>query len=142
MLSQNAENFGRNQRLPVQRHGLMRQGQKTWSILIKDASSGGVGVQFLDDVPEIEHDSNWQGEIEVRRAGKQVTFPVIIRSGSIVDGENHYGFAYTVRTPEVFMAIAEVMYSDQENPSGTYQSSPSSPKYFDWFMGICASQCH
>jgi cellulose synthase (UDP-forming) len=104
----------RNQRLPVQRHGLMRQGDKTWSILIKDASSGGIGVQFLDDVPEIEHDSNWQGEVEVRRAGKQVKFPVIIRSGSIVEGENHYGFAYTVRTPEVFMAIAEVMYSDQE----------------------------
>lgn len=104
----------RNQRLDVQRHGLLRQGDKTWSVLIKNASSGGVGIQFMDDVPDIETDSNWQGEVEVRRAGKQVKFPVTIRSVSVVDGENHYGFAYTVRTPEVFMAIAEVMYSDQE----------------------------
>lgn len=103
----------RNQRLAVNRYGLMRQGDKTWSVLIKDASSGGVGVQFLDEVPEIDPDSDWQAEIEVRRAARQVKFPVTVRSMRVVEGENQYGFAYTTRTPEVFMAIAEIMYSDQ-----------------------------
>lgn len=103
----------RNQRLTVQRHGLLRKDGKTWSVLIKNASSGGVGIQFLDEIPEIDIKSDWKAEVEVRRAGKQVKFPVTIRSSSVVDGETHYGFGYTVRTPEVFMAIAEIMYSDQ-----------------------------
>jgi cellulose synthase (UDP-forming) len=55
----------------------------------------------------------WSGEIEVRRAGRPVSFPVCIRSVREFDGTNVYGFAYPERLPETFMAIAEVMYSDQ-----------------------------
>lgn len=103
----------RNQRLPIRRHGLLRQGNRTWSIILLDASSGGVSIQFADHEPEIDAESGWRGEIEVRRAGRPVCFPVEIRSVREFDGANIYGFAYPERLPETFMAIAEIMYSDQ-----------------------------
>lgn len=103
----------RNQRLPVRRHGLLRQGSRTWTIILLDASSGGVSVQFADHEPDIDPDSDWSGEIEVRRGGRPVCFPVTIRSVREFDDTNVYGFAYPERLPETFMAIAEVMFSDQ-----------------------------
>ncbi len=103
----------RNQRLPIRRHGLLRQGERTWTVVLLDASSGGVSVQFADHEPDIDPESDWSGEIEVRRAGRPVSFPVTIRSVREFDGTNVFGFAYPERLPETFMAIAEVMYSDQ-----------------------------
>lgn len=103
----------RNQRLNVNRHGLLHKGGHTWSVLIKNASSGGVSVKFLDDAPDIDPTADWRAEIEVRRAGKQVNFPVSIRSVMTQGDEQIYGFGYTRRTTEVFMAIAEIMFSDQ-----------------------------
>ncbi len=103
----------RNQRLPVHRHGLLRRGHATWTIILLDASSGGVSIQFADQEPDIDPDSEWRGEIEVRRAGRPVCFPVTIRSVREFDGTNVYGFAYPERLPETFLAIAEIMYSDQ-----------------------------
>lgn len=103
----------RNQRLPIRRHGILRQGSRNWTVILLDASSGGVSVQFADQEPDIDPDSDWSGEIEVRRGGRPVSFPVTIRSVREFDGTNVFGFAYPERLPTTFMAIAEVMYSDQ-----------------------------
>ncbi|AKI02377.1 cellulose synthase catalytic subunit (UDP-forming) [Hoeflea sp. IMCC20628] len=103
----------RNQRLPIRRHGLLRQGDRTWNIILLDASSGGVSVQFPEHEPDIDPDTDWSGVIEVRRGGRAVSFPVTIRSVRDFDGTNVFGFAYPERMPETFMAIAEIMYSDQ-----------------------------
>lgn len=104
----------RNQRLPIRRHGLLRQGGRTWDVILCDASSGGVSVQFPEHEPDIDPESGWAGEIEVRRAGRPVCFPVTIRSVRELKGTNVFGFAFPERMPQTFMAIAEVMYSDQK----------------------------
>ncbi len=104
----------RNQRLPVRRHGLLRQAGHTWDVILLDASSGGVSVQFPDQEPVIDPGSDWSGEIEVRRAGRPVTFPVTVRSVREFDGVNVFGFGFPQRSPRTFMAIAEIMYSDQQ----------------------------
>ena len=104
----------RNQRLPIRRHGLLRQGGRTWDVILCDASSGGVSVQFPEHEPDIDPESGWAGEIEVRRAGRPVSFPVIIRSVRELEGTNVFGFAFPERMPQTFMAIAEIMYSDQK----------------------------
>ena len=103
----------RNQRLPVRRHGILHQGRNKWSVVVLDASSGGISLQFNDAEPNLDPESEWVGEVEVRRAGRPVKFPVVIRSVRDFDGQNVYGFAYPERLPETFMAIAEIMYSDQ-----------------------------
>ena len=104
----------RNQRLPIRRHGLLRQGGRTWDVILCDASSGGVSVQFPEHEPDIDPESDWAGEIEVRRAGRPVSFPVTIRSVREIEGTNMFGFAFPQRMPQTFMAIAEIMYSDQK----------------------------
>jgi cellulose synthase (UDP-forming) len=104
----------RNQRLPIRRHGLLRQGGRTWDVILCDASSGGVSVQFPEHEPDIDPESGWAGEIEVRRAGRPVSFPVTIRSVRELEGTNVFGFAFPERMPQTFMAIAEIMYSDQK----------------------------
>lgn len=104
----------RNQRLPIRRHGLLRQGGRTWDVILLDASSGGVSVHFPEHEPDIDPDSDWAGEIEVRRAGRPVSFQVTIRSVREFDGTNVFGFAFPERMPQTFMAIAEIMYSDQK----------------------------
>ena len=58
----------RNQRIPIRRHGLLRQGGQTWDVILVDASSGGVSVQFPETEPDIDPQSGWSAEIEVRRA--------------------------------------------------------------------------
>ena len=104
----------RNQRLPIRRHGLLRQGGRTWDVILLDASSGGVSVQFPEHEPDIDPKSDWSGEIEVRRAGRPVPFQVTIRSIREFDGTNVFGFAFPERNPQTFMAIAEIMYADQQ----------------------------
>lgn len=104
----------RNQRLPIRRHGLLRQGGHTWDVILLDASSGGVSIQFPEQRPDIDPQSDWSGEIEVRRAGRPVPFQVTIRSIRQIDGAEVYGFAFPERNPQTFMAIAEIMYADQK----------------------------
>lgn len=103
----------RNQRLPVKRHGLMKVGSKLHSILIPDASSGGISVEFIDGQPVIDLKEPVAMPVELRRAGQVITFDVVCRSSRQVEGKTVYGFAFAERTPETFLAIAELMYSDQ-----------------------------
>ncbi|MGJ8572124.1 MAG: UDP-forming cellulose synthase catalytic subunit [Hoeflea sp.] len=104
----------RNQRLPIRRHGLLRQGGLTWDVVLLDASSGGVSVQFPEQEPDIDPKTDWSAEIEVRRAGRPVHFQVTIRSIRQFEGGNIFGFAFPERNPQTFMAIAEIMYADQQ----------------------------
>ena len=103
----------RNQRLPVKRHALLKAAGTLYSIVIQDASSGGITVEFMDDKPVIPAGQIFQGTVELRRAGQVLAFEVSKRSSRVKDGTTLYGFAYSERTPETFMAIAELMYSDQ-----------------------------
>ncbi|AOF91025.1 cellulose synthase catalytic subunit [Sinorhizobium sp. RAC02] len=103
----------RNQRLPVKRHALMKVDGKLKNIIIQDASSGGISVEFVEQAPEIDLDTPLEATIQLRRAGQIISFDVICRSSRGVGVGTVYGFAYKERTPETFMAIAELMYSDQ-----------------------------
>ena len=103
----------RNQRLPVKRHALLKAAGHTFNVIIHDASSGGVSLEFVDGGPEIDLESPLEAVIELRRGGQVTTFPVIARSSRITDASSIYGFAYSERTPDTFMAIAELMFSDQ-----------------------------
>lgn len=103
----------RNQRLPVKRHALMRVEDKVYTIIIQDASSGGVSIQFLDGKPVMDKGEPLQARVELRRSGKVMGFDVVYRSTSKRDEDTVHGFAYAERTPQTFMVIAELMYSDQ-----------------------------
>ena len=103
----------RNQRLPVKRHALMRVGETLHSILVMDASSGGITVEFLDHAPEIPADGAFTATLELRRNGHVIAVDVERRNMRSSSAAAVYGFAYKERTPEVFMAIADLMYSDQ-----------------------------
>lgn len=103
----------RNQRLPVKRHALMRLGDTLHSIMIHDASSGGMTVEFLDHQPDIPAEGPYVATVELRRNGNVIAVQVERRNCR--EGANGmvYGFAYHERTPETFMVIADLMYSDQ-----------------------------
>ena len=103
----------RNQRLPVKRHALMHLAGKLYSILIHDASSGGVTVEFIDEQPPTGSNEHFNARVELRRNGKVMSFDVVRRGSRQQNGQTHHGFAYAERTPQTFMAIAELMYSDQ-----------------------------
>lgn len=103
----------RNQRLPVKRHALMRVGETVHSILIVDASSGGLTVEFLDKAPDVSGEGGFTATIDLRRNGQVLSFPVDFRSTRSASESVIHGFAYSERTPETFMAIADLMYSDQ-----------------------------
>lgn len=103
----------RNQRLPVKRHALMRHAGKVHTVLIQDASSGGVSIQFIDGKPELETTEPLEATVELRRNGQVMTFDVVYRSTRKRDGEQVFGFAYAKRSPKTFLVIAELMYSDQ-----------------------------
>jgi cellulose synthase (UDP-forming) len=103
----------RNQRLPVKRHALMKIGESLHDIIVQDASSGGVSVEFLERAPELDPDNPLEATVQLRRAGQTIAFDVVSRSSRTGAQGGTYGFAYRERTPETFMAIAELMYSDQ-----------------------------
>nr|WP_316652458.1 UDP-forming cellulose synthase catalytic subunit [uncultured Gellertiella sp.] len=103
----------RNQRLPVKRHALMRIGEALHSIMILDASSGGLTVEFLDHAPGIPAEGDFQAIVDLRRNGHVISFAVERRNCRASSEGMVYGFAYHERTPETFMAIADLMYSDQ-----------------------------
>ena len=103
----------RNHRLPVKRHAIMRVENALHSIIIHDASSGGVSVEFLDTKPDISMDKPFEGMIELRRKANIMNFDVALRSNRTVGETEVFGFGFTNRTPETFMAIADMMFSDQ-----------------------------
>ena len=104
----------RNQRLPVRRHALMHIGGTLHSILIHDASSGGISVEFIDgEAPQATAEAPLSGTVDLRRNGKVLTFDAVLRGTRGREGAIHYGFAYAERSPRTFLAIAELMYSDQ-----------------------------
>jgi len=102
----------RNQRLPVRRHALMTLDGTLHTVVIQDASFGGVSVEFLENAPAIDPEKPVAATIELRRAGRSVSFEVVSRSGR-GGGDGVYGFAYRERTPQTFIAIADLMYADQ-----------------------------
>ena len=104
----------RNQRLPVRRHALMHIGETLHSILIHDASSGGISVEFIEgDAPKATGEAPLSGMVELRRNGQVLTFDVVLRGTRGSEAAIQYGFAYAERSPRTFLAIAELMYSDQ-----------------------------
>jgi len=104
----------RNQRLPVKRHALMRIGEALHSVIVRDASSGGVAVEFLDGEPKIPEKTTLHGILELRRGGQVVAADMALRGiRRIADHPTAYGFAYVERTPATFAVIADLMYSKQ-----------------------------
>jgi cellulose synthase (UDP-forming) len=70
-------------------------------------------VEFVEKAPEIDLENPLEAMIELRRAGQVITFDVVCRSSREAGEGAVHGFAYKERTPETFLAIAELMYSDQ-----------------------------
>lgn len=103
----------RNQRLPVRRHALVKVGDTLSTVIIQDASSGGVSIEFVDKEPVLDLAAQTKAQVEIRRSGQVLHFNVVYRSRRTIEGTTVCGFAYAERTPETFMAIAELMYSDQ-----------------------------
>ncbi|MGE6740354.1 UDP-forming cellulose synthase catalytic subunit [Allorhizobium pseudoryzae] len=102
----------RNQRLSVQRHALVHIDQKPHAVIVRDVSSGGVGIEFFEGVPQgIRPDDT--ATLELRRQGKAMKTKIVCRV--IRDGDAHpiFGFAFSERTPETFVMIAEMMYAEQ-----------------------------
>ena len=103
----------RNHRLSVRRHALMRIGAECHSILVLDASSGGMTVEFLEGMPKLPQEGPLVATMELRRGGKVLAFEVEHRNARETQEGVIHGFAYRERTPETFMAIADLMYSDK-----------------------------
>ncbi|WP_083637691.1 UDP-forming cellulose synthase catalytic subunit [Pararhizobium arenae] len=103
----------RNQRLPVKRHALMHIGEEHHTVIIQDASSGGISVEFVDGTPKLDASAATKAKVELRRGGQAILFDVVCRSRRVTNGTTVAGFAYSERTPKTVMAIAELMYSDQ-----------------------------
>lgn len=103
----------RNQRLPVKRHALAKMAGELYTVIIQDASSGGISVEFVDHQPKVDMANPPTAAVELRRAGQVIAFNVVCRSSRTTESGMVYGFAYAERTPETFIAIADLMYSDQ-----------------------------
>lgn len=104
----------RNQRLPVKRHALMRIGEKLHSVIVRDASSGGVAVEFLDGEPQAAEIGQLSGQLELRRGGEAISADMVLRGvRRTADAPTAWGFAYRERTPATFAVIADLMYSKQ-----------------------------
>jgi cellulose synthase (UDP-forming) len=103
----------RNQRLPVRRHALMRIAGRLFSVVVQDASSGGVAVEFIDGEPEIAKGETLSGHLELRRGGQVIGSDVVLRGIRTAGDHRIFGFAYSERTPQTFAVIADLMYSDQ-----------------------------
>lgn len=103
----------RNPRLAIKRRALMHRDGKVYTAIIQDASNGGIGLRFDGAQPAFEAGDEKAGIIELRRNGRVLTFPVCARSRRAGPEGDVFGFAYAERTPEVFMAIADLMFSEQ-----------------------------
>lgn len=103
----------RNHRLQVKRHALLRVGECLHDIIVRDVSSGGMSIQFVDGRAPDALAAGGEARIELRRGGQILPLDVVCRGVSKRQDETLYGFAYARRTADTFMAIAEIMYADQ-----------------------------
>lgn len=103
----------RNQRLKVKRRALLHKDGKVYTAIIQDASSGGIALRFDGERPPVDVAGETGGTVELRRNGRVLTFDVVARSRRTGGEGEVFGFAYAERTPEVFMAIADLMFSEQ-----------------------------
>jgi cellulose synthase (UDP-forming) len=103
----------RNQRLPIKRNGLMRIEGKLHSVIVQDASSGGVSIEFLDGEPETRSGEPLNATLELRRGGNILQADMVLRGVRRTASSAAFGFAYRERTPSTFAVIADLMYSDQ-----------------------------
>lgn len=103
----------RNQRLSVRRHAILHTGT-SHAVIIADVSSGGLALQFIDGQPVNGLEMGEEAIIEIRRHGRGMRVPVVCRSMLRRHDETSFGFAFAERTPETFIAIAEMMYCEQQ----------------------------
>lgn len=102
----------RNQRLNVQRHALVQIDQKPHAAIVRDVSSGGVGIEFFEGVPAgMKPDET--ATLELRRQGKAMKTKIVCRTVRNAEAQPIFGFAFSERTPETFVMIAEMMYAEQ-----------------------------
>jgi len=104
----------RNQRLSVRRHAILHAGGTSHAVIIADVSSGGLALQFIDGQPVNGLEKGEEAVIEIRRHGRGMRVPLICRSLLRRQEETSFGFAFAERTPETFIAIAEMMYCEQQ----------------------------
>ncbi len=104
----------RNQRLSVRRHAILHAGGTSHAVIIADVSSGGLALQFIDGQPVNGLEKGEEAVIEIRRHGRGMRVPLICRSMLRRQEETSFGFAFAERTPETFIAIAEMMYCEQQ----------------------------
>lgn len=102
----------RNQRLSVRRHALLHIGSVVHTVVLKNVSSGGVAVEFIDN-PGSEMAEGQVCSLELRRNGKVLRKDIVCRVAKPEPSERNFGFAFVQRDPETFSLIAEIMYSDQ-----------------------------
>lgn len=104
----------RNQRLSVRRHAILHSGGTSHAVIIADVSSGGLALQFIDGQPVNGLEQGEEAVIEIRRHGRGMRVPLVCRSMLRRQDETSFGFAFAERTPETFIAIAEMMYCEQQ----------------------------
>ncbi|WP_245408950.1 UDP-forming cellulose synthase catalytic subunit [Rhizobium wuzhouense] len=104
----------RNQRLSVRRHAILHAGGTSHAVIIADVSSGGLSLQFIDGEPVNGLEKGEEAVIEIRRHGRGMRVPLVSRSMLHRQDETSFGFAFAERTPETFVAIAEMMYCEQQ----------------------------
>lgn len=104
----------RNQRLSVRRHAILHSGGTSHAVIIADVSSGGLALQFIDGQPVNGLEKGEEAVIEIRRHGRGMRIPLVCRSVLRRQDETSFGFAFAERTPETFIAIAEMMYCEQQ----------------------------
>lgn len=104
----------RNQRLSVRRHAILHAGGASHAVIVADVSSGGLALQFIDGQPVNGLEKSEEAVIEIRRHGRGIRVPLVCRSMLRRQDETSFGFAFAERTPETFIAIAEMMYCEQQ----------------------------
>jgi cellulose synthase (UDP-forming) len=102
----------RNQRLAIQRHGLLHVDGKAHTVIVRDVSSGGVQIEFFEGVP-VGMKQGLAATFEIRRQGRAMKTEIICRAARAAEGEPTFGFAFQERTPETFIMIAELMFAEQ-----------------------------
>ncbi|MFN7008392.1 MAG: UDP-forming cellulose synthase catalytic subunit [Allorhizobium sp.] len=103
----------RNQRLEVHRHAVLHLDSADHAVIIKDASSGGLAIEFIDGCPAGGMAPGSKGVVELRRGGRMLQVNVICRARRQGEAEPIFGLSFLERDPETFLLIAEVMYADQ-----------------------------
>lgn len=103
----------RNQRLNVHRHALLHLDGKVHAVMVTDVSSGGLALEFIDRQPKGGVGAGRSARLELRRNGRVMEAEIVCRVVQHKQDIPTFGFAFSERTPETFVMIAEIMYSDQ-----------------------------